>query len=371
MTQKLSPKVIGISIAALLITTFSSFYAYKKMTTPLPLDAPFMGIPVESDQAQTGAITRRVNVTGNLKAMQSVTIRPEIHGKIAKIFYESGEYVEKNSPLLKIDDRLYKAEVMESQAKVKLMETTYKRAKTLTTKGAGALKKEEEAYANLQMARAKYDQAKVKLENTLIKAPFDGHVGLKEVSEGMFVTEQTELLTIVDEDPIRIDFRVPARYIKFINPGQKLEVQVDGFQDDVFTAAIESVDAQVDQITHSLKVRAIIPNEKGVLKPGLFARVNLVVGAKDDAVLIPDNAILSSGDEEYVFRSYEVEDKGEKIKVSVKTPITTGMKEKGFTEVVRGLKSGDEVITIGNSKLKHGVPIRIVADVEVEDIDKQ
>lgn len=356
-----------VLIIILLLTAIGGTYWWFFGASPVVEKQRPMGIAVEAEEVRRGSITRRIPATGTLKANQSVTLRPETQGTISKFMFQEGQYVEKDTPLIKLDDRLIRTELTEAEARVVLAKAKYDRARKLVERGAGPLKNRDEALGELRVAEARVQKAKVQLEQTLIQAPFEGVIGLKDVSIGAFVDPHTELLTIVDQDPIKIDFKIPAAYVKSISKGQKVGVQVDGFKDELFEADIDAVDARVDPLTHSIQVRAVLPNENGALKPGLFARVKLTVGAKDNAILVPDVAIVQNGDEKHVFKVFETLHKGKKLLLALKAIVTTGLSEKGYTEVINGLSEGDQVITIGSGRLQHGLPIRIVYDIEAED----
>ncbi len=243
--------------------------------------------------------------------------------------------------------------------------------KRLVAKKAGPLKLFEKAQADLQQAEAAHDLATIKLDNTIIRAPFEGVVGLKNISQGMYVNEQTELVTIVDVDPIKMDFRLPATHLKVISKGQQIKVTIDGFENKIFRAIIESIDAKVDPAAHSIAVRAVISNKDGLLKPGLFGRVRIVVGSKDNTLLVPEAAVLSSGEEEYIFRIVDLPSEGTIVPTAIKTTVTTGLSEAGSIEIVRGLNEESMVITVGQSKIRHGYPVKIVPDIETADEDDE
>lgn len=327
-------------------------------------------LAVEAEKVRRGSIVRRITAVGTLIAEKKVVIRPEISGKITKIFFEGGTPVEANAPLIEIDDRMYRAQVKEAEARFELTKSEYSRSAKLAEKSAGTLKNLEKSAAELKTAEAQLDIAKIKLANTVIRAPFAGVVGLKDVSVGTFVDERTDLLTLVDVDPILLDFRLPGSNLKVISVGQTVNVTVDGFENKVFKAVISAIDAKVDPAAHSIAVRASIPNKRGLLKPGLFARVRVVTGAKDNALLLPESSVLSRGDEEYVYRVVDVPFEGVVAPRAMKTFVTTGLSESGTVEIVKGLKEGDLVVTVGQAKIRPGYPVRIVEDIDAAAKDE-
>ena len=176
---------------------------------------------------------------------------------------------------------------------------------------------------------------------------------MRNISVGATVDEGKDLAKLVDVTPIIIDFQVPATFVRLISPGQDITVKVDGFGDKKFDATIDAVDALIDPSSHSLSARGSIPNSSGELKPGLFGRVNLIAGSKDDALLVPEIAVEISGDENFVFKVVEQTRKdGTKTMVAYRTVVTTGLREGKNIEIVRGLKKGDLVVTSGQIKIR-------------------
>ncbi|MBL0942454.1 MAG: efflux RND transporter periplasmic adaptor subunit [Alphaproteobacteria bacterium] len=362
--QKRSLIILIITAAILLCLAAGAYWFVNRNAQPMGGLKPSDYLAVEAEKVRRGSIVKRITVIGTLIAEQKVVIRPEIEGKITKILFKGGSTVEAGAPLIEIDPRMFEAQVKEAEARFELAKAENARHSKLAAKSAGPVKILEKSVADLKGAEAQLDVARIKLANTIIRAPFAGVVGLKDVSIGMFVDPRTEVLTLVDVDPIVLDFRLPASYLKVISVGQQVNVLVDGFENKVFKATISAIDAKVDPSAHSLAVRASIPNERGLLKPGLFARVKIVVGAKDDAMLLPESSVLSRGEEEFVYRIVEVPFEGVVAPRAMKTFVTTGLSESGSIEIVKGVKEGDLVITVGQTKIRPGYPVRVVEDIE-------
>ncbi len=333
-------------------------------------EAPFPS--VEVIEVRRGSIVKRITVVGLLLADQQIEIKSEVRGKISKVNFDEGEFVSKGSVLIEIEDRMFQAKLKEASGSLKFAQVEYDRHLSLSQSKVGLGKKLDEATGNLQKAEAQFESAKIELENSKITAAFDGYVGLKNISIGALVNEQTDLLTLVDMDPIKVDFRLPATHIQRISRDQEVKVTVDGFPGQVFKATIDAIDSKVDPKDHSIEVRAVIPNKRSILKPGLFGRVSIVVGAKDGALLIPEAAVLSSATESYVYVVLKQTTKqGKQMAFSVKRSVTTGLSEAGTVEVLRGLKEGDQIVIVGLTKVQDGQPITIVDEVVEDDSDDQ
>jgi membrane fusion protein (multidrug efflux system) len=324
-------------------------------------------IAVEVEKVRLGSIIKRVNVVGTLVADNEVVIHPEVEGKIKKLDYKEGSLVKAGDPLVQIEDDIFKAKVKEADAKYKFAKLELDRYSKLTEQSAGPLKKKEESQANVLQSEAALDMAQLQLDHTIIRAPFSGYIGLKEFSIGAFIDPRTELLTIVDVDPITVDYRVPATYLRSISQGQEVKVTIDSYPDQLFKATIGAVDPRIDPLANSVQVRAYIPNPDGKLKPGLFARVNMVVGSNDNALLLPESSVLTGAEESFVYQVRDVKIKDKETKIALKRPVVTGMSESGVIEILKGLSEGDMVISVGLNKVQEQSPVRIVEDVEAEE----
>ncbi|MBP6985103.1 MAG: efflux RND transporter periplasmic adaptor subunit [Alphaproteobacteria bacterium] len=346
-----------------LLTILGLWWRYAGSGSGSPMGS---AIAVEIEEVRMGSIVQRIKVVGTLRADNEVTIHPEIDGRIKKINFQEGQLVNAGDPLVEIEDASYQAKSKEAQALLNFAKLELDRYTRLTDQSAGSLKNKERAQSELLQAEARYAQAALQLEHTIIKAPFTGYVGLKQFSVGALIDPRIELLTIVDVDPIKVDYRVPAKYLRSLSKGQEVKVTVDSFPDEIFRARIDALDPKVDSAANSVLVRALIPNKDGRLKPGLFARVDMVVGSKDDALLLPESSVLTSGDESSVYVVEEADTPNGKVSYARKVQVVVGISESGIVEIQRGLKDKEKVISVGQTKVQNGYPVRIVNDINDE-----
>lgn len=344
---KRAPLSILILLAAF---TVSILWWWMSDPSSGPRKREFDGVAVEVEKVRVSSLTRRVTAVGTLMAQQSVKIRPEVHGLISKVHVRGGEFVKEGDVLFEVDDRTFQAELKQAEAKLSLAQVEFNRADKLASSNFASAKTRDKTVAELKIAEADLLSAKTRLERTVIYAPFDGIVGLHTLSIGAPINEQTDILTIVDIDPIKVDFKIPGNYLRYISVGQKIKVDVDGFDDKKNVGIIEAIDSTVDDTGHSIGVRALMSNKKGLYKPGLFARVDVVVGSKDRALVVPRNSIELKGDDEYVYKVID----GKAYQV----PVTTGLEEGENVEIIRGLNEDDLVVSIGQSKIGDGVPVK-------------
>jgi len=193
--------------------------------------------------------------------------------------------------------------------------------------------------------------SRARLDKTDVRAPFSGILGLRRVSPGDYVTPGQDLVNIEDIDPLKVDFRVPERYLANLSAGQRIRVRVDAFPDRSFEGRVYAVDPQIDPAGRSIAIRARIDNPERVLRPGLFARVRLIVDERPNALVIPEQAIVPRGERRYVFRVKDGK--------AVLTEVRVGQRRQGSVEVVEGLSEGDTVVTAGQLKIRDGVSVSL------------
>lgn len=314
--------------------------------------------PVEAIAAKSGSILRRVSTVGNLSAIQSVTLRPEVSGKIAKIYFQEGARVKAGEPLYKIDDAMYKAQFKDAEAHLALTKANYGRASKLLEKNFGTVQQRDKDYAEMLMSEAKVDEAKIRLENTTIKAPFEGVMGLSNVSVGATVSDSVELANLVDLDPINVDFHIPESYLPFVHTGDIIDVTIEDYDILPVEATIVAISPEIDETTRTVKLRAQMPNTDLSYRPGEFARVLVLAGKIENAVLVPITAIERDGDEEHVMTIVD--------NIAVKVPVSTGMRDGSEVEITHGVKDKDLVMIAGQFKVHDGEEVTVVTPQTIQ-----
>lgn len=354
-----------------LIALGSTAFVYKDTIFPTEkvIARTMRSVKIEAEPVRLASISREITASGALRANQSVTIKALVHGQVAKIHVEGGQEVKKGEPIISIDDRRYRNKVKELESKLSFLNRDFDRYSKLNDSNYGKKKLFEKASADRSEAEAALDQARKDVEDCTIAAPFDGSISLNEVSVGMSVSENVELFTISDIDPIKIDFRIPSKYIKNISVNQPVSISIDEFLDQKFDAFIDAIDSKVDTTSHTIAIRVSIKNANNALIPGLFARVHLLVGAKDNAMVVPTSAVQINGDQESVYKLTYYEK--ENIFVAVRQPVTLGLQEKDKVEVIRGVKENDLIVTVGHMKIRDGIPVTFEGDKEYLDKYKE
>jgi len=312
---------------------------------------PFPPTPVRAVHAKTAPAVDVARAVGSLRADESVMIRPEIAGRVARIAFSEGQRVQRGELLVALDDAEYRALVASSATQAKLDAQRLARAEDLYKKKFISSQALDEQRANYARSLAKQREDEAKLAKTQVYAPFSGVAGLRQVSEGAFVAAGTDIARLDKIDVIKLDFRVPEVYLARLATGQPLRVAVDAYPDAQFSGQIYAIEPAVDEQTRTVLVRARVGNPELQLRPGMFARVNLQLGVREQAVWVPEQAIVPRGRDSYVFRV--VDGKAEEVRVR------TGARKVGEVEIVEGIASGDLVVTEGNHRLRPGAAVAV------------
>jgi membrane fusion protein (multidrug efflux system) len=315
-------------------------------------------IPVEAAKVESGPLSERVIAIGSLASNESIVVRPEVAGRIMEIGFEEGEPVSQGDLLIKLDDSLNQAEINETEARLKLAERNFERVEGLASNRIATERSRDEARSSLDVSTAALELAKVKLQKTRLVAPFDGIAGLRQVSVGDYVTIGQDLFNLEDIDPIKVDFRIAEKFLPAIRDGQTIEISVDAYPGRIFKGEVYAIDPRIDAAGRSVVLRARVANQERILRPGLFARVTLVLELKPDALTIPEQAIVPRGDSQFVFRIADG-------KVT-QTKVTIGTRRNGRVEIVEGLSSGDTVVTAGHQKLRDGAGVKILGEAATD-----
>ncbi|MGH8497191.1 MAG: efflux RND transporter periplasmic adaptor subunit [Gammaproteobacteria bacterium] len=304
---------------------------------------------VETAVVTAGALTDSISAVGTLRADESVVIRPELAGRIERIHFEEGQRVARGDPLFSLDASLIRSELREAEANLAMSRRAFERAQDLIGRKLIAQADYDDARSQLEIDEARLASARTRLDKTVINAPFEGVTGLRQVSPGDYVEIGQALVSLVQLDPIKVDFSVPEVHLARLDPGQTIEVRLDAFPNESFRGEVTAIDPQIDVNGRSVVLRAVLPNEERRLRPGLFARLHLELAQHDDALLIPEQALWPQGEQQFVYRVEE----GQARLVEVQT----GIRRAGRVQIVSGLQAGDEIVTAGQLKLFDGAAV--------------
>jgi membrane fusion protein (multidrug efflux system) len=370
-------------------------------------------VTVSSAIAQAVDWQPNLGAIGNFVATNGVEVNSEASGKVVKIDFESGQFVDKDAPLITIDDSVDQAVLKSNQSELTLKELSYKRQTDLFKKGATPSSSVDEAKANLQQAQAKVEQVQAQINHKHIIAPFAGRLGIRQINLGQYISPgQTSIVSLQSLDPLFLEFYLPEQLYKRIHINQTIQFTVEGFPNAIFEGSISAINSKIDLNTHNVLVQATLPNcpadavkdpkksplikvrkevrgnklivacntdtnKKNQIKsfvfiPGMFSSIEISQPVEPGTVIVPSTAVSYSlyGNAIYII---EKDKEGKKNKAGQdlltvnRVFVTTGEQQGNFTVIKKGIKAGDQVVSTGDLKLQNGTPVVINNSVQLNN----
>jgi membrane fusion protein (multidrug efflux system) len=297
-----------------------------------------------------------LHAVGSLESFQGVTLRSEIEGRIVRVAFESGARVQAGDVLVEMDTTAESAQLRSNEASARLTELNLQRARELRQTSANTQVDLDSAEATAAQANAATESTKATLAKKRIVAPFAGRLGLRQINTGQFLNKGDAVVSLEATDPIYADFTLPQQDVTQLKTGLAVKVTIDAFPGREFTGVIEATDPRVSGTTRNLRARASLPNTEELLRPGMFATVDVQLPEERDVIVLPATAIVYSpyGDSVYVATK---DDKG--TLVAQQRFVKVGLKRGDQIALLDGVKAGEEVVTAGQGKLRPGTPVTI------------
>ena len=314
---------------------------------------------MEVAKVESMTLVDETQAVGSLRSRQGVMLRPEIGGRVKQIFFNDGQRVRKGQLMVQFEDQLQQAQVAQARAELSIAEANHKRNQELVAQNFISQRSLDESAAALEVSRAKLSLAQATLQRLQVLAPFDGITGLKQINVGDYLKDGADMVNVEDIDAVLLDFRLPERFQARVRAGQKAQLTVDALPGRPFSAIVQAVDPLIEANGRSVGVRGCIDNRQQQLRPGMFARVNAVFGTRENAMVIPEEAIIPQGGRTFVVKVVA----GDKpdVRVSERVAVKVGLRQPGKVEILEGLSAGDTVVTAGHQRLqKDGTPVRVV-----------
>ncbi|WP_293267186.1 efflux RND transporter periplasmic adaptor subunit [Neptunomonas sp.] len=308
------------------------------------------GLPAEVVKIVPETIRHELKAVGTLEAWESVVIRPEQSGLITKIMFKESHQIKLGETLFQLNADSYRAEVAQAKARVSLSLNEYKRAEKLLKKRVGSVTDKDTTFAQLRVDEAQLEVARTLLKKMTIKAPFDGVIGLRNVSSGDYVTTGQDLVELADLSKMKVEFSLPETTLSQIKTGQSVSLNVAAYPQATFNGEVYAISPVADARSHSIRIKAIVDNQSGQLRPGLFSKINVLIGANDNALLVPEEAIIPNNGAFLVMRM----DKNNSVAM---VPVTLGLRQGDQVQILNGLNAQDVIVTAGHLKLRPGMPI--------------
>ncbi len=345
-------RLIAIAIIVLIAVGIVLYNSFWKRGDDAPVMAASRGaLPVEGMIIGQSPLTFALdNIAATITADEQVDLAFEASGKVTHIFFKEDSAVGKGELLAKINDAPLQAQLKKLEAQLELSEDRLFRQSELLERDAVSREAYEQAQTELAMLEADIELVRANIAQTELRAPFDGVIGFRYVSEGAFVSPTTAVARLTKIVPLKLNFSVSERYVDAVRQGTDVSFMVDGFLEE-FTAEVYAVSSEVDLNTRQLDVKALYPNYKGLLMPGRYAAVRITLYEMADAIVIPSEAVIKEMgvDKVYVYRGGEAHS----------LAIEAGQRTDSQIEVITGLMPGDTLITTGTLQLREGLKVRL------------
>jgi membrane fusion protein (multidrug efflux system) len=294
-------------------------------------------------------LSQKLEALGNARANESVDISSKISNILTAIMFRDGERVKRGQVLVQLDSAQALADVAAAEAALAESERIYNRSQELMATQALSKAQFDQLEATLKANRARLAAANARLGDAVIRAPFSGRVGLRRVSVGTLISPGDVITTLDDTSVIKLDFSVPENFLSSLREGLAVRASAPAFPGRAFAGEVASIDSRVDMNTRSVTVRALLANDDGALKPGMFLNVSL---ANDEraALTIPEEALTPEAERQYVFVVNDGKAERREVRIGGRRP--------GSVEVLAGLTAGERVIVEGTQKVRDGAPVR-------------
>jgi membrane fusion protein, multidrug efflux system len=297
------------------------------------------------------SFARQMEGVGTARANEAVDITAKLSNRVTAIRFREGQQVKAGEVLVEFDSEQARATLAEAEAALSDSQSQYKRSRELYATKALSEAQLDQLQAALSANQARVAGARSQLNDTIIRAPFAGRVGLRNISIGSYVSPGTVITTLDDTSVIKLDFSVPEVFLAALQEGLEISARTSAYPEVEFTGKVSSIDSRLDPVSRAIVVRARIDNKDGRLKPGMFMTVKLM-RADAAALMLPEEALVPEGNKKFVFVVRDGK--------AMRTEIETGRRRPGEVEVTAGLAEGDVIVTEGTQKVRDGAPVKVM-----------
>jgi membrane fusion protein (multidrug efflux system) len=307
-------------------------------------------LPVNAIIARPSYLTNGIRSAGTLLANEEIDIVSKVPGKVTGVFFREGSRVKKGDLLVKIYDEDLQAQLSRSEIQEKLLAEKLERQRVLLAKDAVSREAFDQLQTDYNMILADMNLLKVRIAETEVRAPFDGVIGFRYVSEGSYVQPSVKIAHLTDPSILKLEFAISEKYISEDLMGKKISFETEGYSDEFF-ATVYAVDYRIDEATRTIGLRARYNNSDGRLVPGMFASLTLITDEKQNALQVPTEAIVPEMNEKKIWVSRNGR--------ATLIPIVTGARTASMVEVIAGLSAGDTILTTGLMQLRENMPVHV------------
>jgi multidrug efflux system membrane fusion protein len=319
--------------------------------------------PVSIAVAKTEVIPNLLTAVGDLAAVHQVNVTSDVSGRITNIMFEPGSTVKAGSPLVQLFDEPEQGDLASFKAQAVMGQLALDRAKQLAARQFGPQATVDQAQSTFDQANSGIAKTEAIISQKLVKAPFDGVLGVRHVEVGQFLTAGTQIVSLTDLSTLYANFTVTEKDSGQLKVGQAVRIVVDAYPNRNFEGKITTIEPQIATDTRNIHVQATLDNPDHILKPGMFTTVTVVLPDKPPVITVPETAVDYTlyGDSVFLLTEKK-EDDGKTTLTAVRTFVRTGNRIDGRAEIVSGVKDGDRVVAVGQLKLQSGAPVAISTD---------
>lgn len=296
-----------------------------------------------------------LQAVGTVAANESIEITASVSDRVESLTFQEGELAEAGQVLVQLDTREEEAELAEALANLDDQQRQFERLDALVATNSAARSQRDEQKARMDAAAARVEVIRARIADRTLRAPFAGLVGLREVSPGALVSPGARITTLDDIQPLKLDFSIPESFLTILRPGAVIRSRTIAYPGRVFQGRVAQISPRIDPVTRTVAIRAELPNEDRLLRPGMLLTVDLVRDRRE-GLMVPEAALIPEGDRQYLFRL--VDGRVERIEVGI------GARRPGIVEITRGLEEGDSVVVEGGVRLRPGVEVRVQRELD-------
>jgi multidrug efflux system membrane fusion protein len=329
----------------------SNFFAHNK-----PPPAQVSAVPVTVQN-----LPRFARGIGSLAAVHQVTINPEVAGRVTRIYFQPGATVKAGDPLVQLNDAPDRGDLANFEAQARMAQISLERNQALRRSNFASQETVDQNQSQLDQARAQIMKTNAIIAQKLIRAPFSGRLGVRQVELGQYLNAGAPIVTLTDLSTLYVNFTLATHLRPEIWVGQPVEITVDAFPGRVFTAKITTIEPQISADTRTMQVQATMDNPGEALLPGMFVNAAVVLPARPNTMVVPETAVEFTlyGDSVYVIKTDGKNAAGQPLRRAVRTPVKTGSRWDGKVAILSGLNPGDEVVAAGQVKLQNGLAVAV------------
>jgi membrane fusion protein, multidrug efflux system len=314
--------------------------------------------------ATSEAVPRFATGIGSLQAVHQVTITPEVGGRITAIQFTAGAWVKEGDPLVQINDEPERGDLANFEAQARMAAIEVQRSQALRDRQYGSQQQVDKDQMTLDQARAGIVKTNAIIAQKLIRAPFKGRLGIRQVELGQYVNPGAPIVTLTDLKHLYVNFTLPSTMRNEIRLDQDVDITADSFPGRTFKAKITTIEPQIRADTRTLAIQATLPNPDEALLPGMFVNAAVVLPAQPDQVVLPETAVDYTlyGDSVYVVREDGQDASGKPVLKAFRMPVKTGTRWEGKVALLSGVKPGDQVVAAGQVKLQNGAAVVVTGN---------